>query len=205
MKVQIGVLVAISTIGACAAAAESPKAPLPPAVSALVITASKTVSELTVTAKLRCLPPEAGLARAERPRVVSSFPARGAEVRPGLLVVRVTFDQPMACAGSFDAAPPLPNPCPGASRQMLLSYDRRTVRTVCAVEPGSQYGLSFGQDPNAETFLGLAGLPAAPSKIVFTTSSGPAIADACEALAEDPQTAAELRRRGKSCAAAPLG
>ena len=204
MKVRAGVLVAISIAGACAAAAaERAKVPPAPTVSALVVTASKTVSELTVTAKLRCLPPEPGLARAERPRVVSSFPARGAEVRPGLLVVRVTFDQPMACAGAFDAAPPLPNPCPGAARQMLLSYDRRTVRTVCAVEPGVRYGLSLGQDPNAETFLGLAGLPAAPSKILFTTTTGPAVSEVCEALAQDPQTVAELRRRGKACADAP--
>jgi hypothetical protein len=169
-------------------------------VSELVVTATKMVSELTVTAKLRCLGPEKGVERATRPTLVSSFPARGAEVRPGLLVVRMTFDQAMACAGTVDAAPPLPNPCPGASRQMLLSLDRRTIRTVCEVQAGASYGLSVGQDPNGPTFLGLTGLPAAPSKISFSTSAGPAVVEVCDALSEDPETAAALKRNGKSCA-----
>jgi hypothetical protein len=131
---------------------------------------------------------------------VSSFPAKGAQVRPGLLVVRLTFDQPMACAGTVEAAPPLPNPCPGASRQLLLSLDRRTIRTVCEVEAGASYGLSVGQDPMGPTFLGLSGLPAEPSKIAFSTSAGPAVVAACEALVEDPETGAALARNGKSCA-----
>lgn len=175
--------------------------PPPPTVSELVITAAKTVSELLVTGAIRCLKPE-DRAGASRPKVVSAFPARGAEVRPGLLVVRVTFDQPIACAGRFDADPPLTDPCPGHPREMLLSYDRRTVRTLCMVEPGAQYGFSLGQDPNAETFLALAGgLPAQPAKLAFTTSAGPAITNVCEALAQDPETAAELARRGKTCSA----
>ena len=82
---------------------------------------------------------------------------------------------------------------------MLLSYDRRTVRTVCMVEPGAQYGLSLGQDPNAATFLGLSGLPAFPAKLSFTASAGPAVTDVCESLSQDPDTAADLARRGKAC------
>ena len=108
----------------------------------------------------------------------------------------------MACEGHFDAAPPLPNPCNGAV-QMLLSYDRRTVRTVCQVEAGRQYGFSLGQDPMAKTFIGLTGLPAMPARITFSTSSGPAISTVCEALAEDAEIAADLRRRDKACAIAP--
>jgi hypothetical protein len=171
----------------------------PPSVSELVVTANRTVSELTVTAKARCLPPQDGMERAERPRVVSSFPARGAVVRPGLLVVRVTFDRPMACTGTFDPAPPLENPCPGPSREMLLSFDRRTVRTVCVVGPGRSYGVSLGETPTGNTFLGLAGLPTAPARIAFSTSDGPAVADVCEGLAEDAWTATVLAERGKTC------
>lgn len=169
-------------------------------VSELVITATKMVSELTVTAKAKCLRPESGAGgRVQRPKVASVFPARGAVVRPGLLVVRITFDQPMACEGGLDAAPPLPNPCPRQDRQMLLSLDRRTVRTVCVVEPGTQYGFSLGQDPNAATFVGLGGLPAEMAKVAFSTSAGPRVSEVCEALGEDAETAAEMRSRGKAC------
>ena len=93
-------------------------------------------------------------------------------------------------------------PCQGAGR-MLLSYDRRTVRTVCEVEPGRHYGFSVGEDPQAKTFIGLAGLPALPARIAFSTSDGPAISSVCDALAQDPETAADLRRRGKACSDAP--
>jgi hypothetical protein len=186
--------------GLVGAGAFAAPAPTTPTVSELVVTANRTVSELIVTAKARCLSPQSGMERAERPRVVSSFPARDAVVRPGLLVLRVTFDQPMACAGAFDAAPPLPNPCPGPRRDMLLSYDRRTVRTVCVVESGRSYGVSLGGDPVGDTFIGLSGLPAASARIAFSTSDGPAVSDVCDGLAEDPQTARELRDRGKTCA-----
>ncbi|MBS0362744.1 MAG: hypothetical protein JSR98_15315 [Proteobacteria bacterium] len=194
-------LSAVGLAAACAApalAAEPARAPAAPTVSELVVTATKMVSELTVTAKARCLPPKSE-ERAERPKVVRSFPARGAVVRPGLLVVTVTFDRPMACEGRFDAAPPLPNPCPGDVQTMLLSYDRRTIRTACVVEPGREYGFTLGQDPTGDTFIGLTGLPAQPARITFSTSNDPAVSDVCEALAEDAETAGEMRRRGKAC------
>lgn len=170
--------------------------PAAPTVSELVVTASKTVSDLTVTAARKCLPPAMYSERAERPKVVSSYPAKGAQVRPGLLIVRVTFDQPMACAGGFAAAAPLINPCPGQSREMLLSYDRRTVRTVCVVEAGAQYGLWMSRDLTERSFIGLTGLPALPYRLAFTTSTEAPVTKVCDALVADAQTARQLRERG---------
>lgn len=173
-------------------------------VSELVVTASKTVAELTVTAKIKCLAPDSGQGRAERPTVVSTFPEKGAVVRPGLLVVRVTFNQPMACDGVFTNAPPLQNPCPGPSREMLLSYDRRTVRTVCVVEPNAQYGLWLNQSPTSHAFLGLGGLPSEAHRLTFSTSAAPAVGTICEALTEDVETARQIRqRRSLDCSTAP--
>lgn len=181
-------------------AAGPPKPPSgDPTVSELEVIASKTVSELTVTAKAKCLTPQAGGMHPTRPKVVDVYPARGAVVRPGLLVVRVTFDQPMACEGAFEATPPLRNPCPGLLREMLLSLDRRTVRTVCVVEPGAQYGFALGQDPNAPTFIGLAGLPTQSAKVAFSTSDGPLVKDVCQALLQDTAGASEMKERGKGC------
>jgi hypothetical protein len=176
----------------------------PVTVSELVVTATKTVAELTVTAPTQCLGPDKMPTRMERPTVVSTFPKRGDVVRPGLLVVRVTFDRPMACDGSFTPDPPLPDPCPGADRTMLLSYDRRTVRTVCMVEPGAQYGLWVSRDPAAQSFVGLAGLPSLPYRLNFSTSSEAPIATVCDALEEDEVTARQIRARRKlDCASEP--
>lgn len=168
----------------------------PVTVSELVIEGAKTVSELTVTAEVKCLAPDRMPEHAERPRVVDTWPKKGAVVRPGLLVVRVTFDRPMACAGIFAASPPLIDPCPGTPREMVLSYDRRTIRTVCLVSAGSPYGLALSQDPTASAaFMGLAGLPSLPYRLDFITASGPPVVTVCEALAEDEVTARQIRAR----------
>ena len=180
---------------AIAAASAKPGANDAATVSELIVTASKTVAELTVTAKIKCLAPDKMGERAGRPKVVSTFPGKGSIVRPGLLVIRVTFDQPMACEGALTGAPPLQNPCPGMPQQMLLSYDRRTVRTVCVVEPGAQYAVWLSQDPTARSFLGLGGLPSEPYRLNFSTSPEPAVTTVCDALVEDGETARQIRSR----------
>jgi hypothetical protein len=180
---------------AIAAASAKPGANDAATVSELIVTASKTVAELTVTAKMKCLAPDKMAERAERPKVVSTFPGKGAVVRPGLLVIRVTFNQPMACEGALTVAPPLRNPCPGMPQQMLLSYDRRTVRTVCVVEPGAQYGVWLSREPTARSFLGLGGLPSEPYRLNFSTSAEPAVTTVCNALVEDEETARQIRNR----------
>jgi hypothetical protein len=175
----------------------------PTTVSELVVTATKAVSELTVTAPIKCLAPSKYEERAERPKVVSTFPAKGAVVAPGLLVLRVTFDRPMACDGRLGRDPPWQDPCPGAVQEMLLSYDRRTVRTVCVVDPNLHYGAVVNGDVAGKVFIGLTGLPAESRKFDFATSSGPVITTVCEALAQDAETAGEIAKRHKlDCAAA---
>jgi len=188
---------------ALAAAPPPAKAPDNATVSELIVTALKTVSELTVTAKIKCLAPDAGGPRAERPKVVSSYPGKGAVVRPGLLVVRITFNQPMACDGGFVRNPPLEDPCPGSAREMLLSYDRKTVRTVCLVDPGRRYGLAMSLDPTGPSFIGLSGLPSFPYRLEFATSSEAPVTSVCEALSQDEETARHIReRRPLDCAGA---
>jgi hypothetical protein len=189
---------------ALAAPSSKPAASDAPAVSELVVTASRAVSELTVSAKMKCLPPDRMAERAEPPKVVSTFPAKGAMVRPGLLVVRVTFNQPMSCSGSLTAAPPLENPCPGAAQEFLLSYDRKTVRTVCLVAPNADYGVWLSQDPTARSFVGLGGLPSQAYRLNFSTSGGPAVRSVCEAMSADENTARQIRaRRPLDCSSEP--
>jgi hypothetical protein len=89
---------------------------------------------------------------------------------------------------------------------MLLSYDRRTFRTVCAVNPGTEYGVVLSQDPTANSFMGLAGLPSMPYRLTFTTSADVPVATVCEAMLQDEVTARQLRAAGKDdCPKAPGG
>jgi hypothetical protein len=180
---------------AAAAVPVRPGAGDTPSVSELIVTASRTVSELTVSARMKCLEPDRMGERAQRPKIVSSFPAKGSVVRPGLLVVRVTFNQPMACSGLLTAAPPLENPCPNTPQEMLLSFDRKTVRTVCLVAPDVEYGVWLSQDPTGHSFMGLAGLPSESYHLNFSTSDGPAVTSVCEAMSADEETARQIRKR----------
>jgi hypothetical protein len=113
----------------------------------------------------------------------------------------------MTCDGFFLRDAPRQSPCPVTSQELLLSYDRRTVRTVCVVQPNAEYGLSLSEDPNAKSFVGLSGLPSMPYRLDFATSEGPVVTTVCDALTQDATTARQLReRRGLDCAAAsPVG
>ena len=206
---RLGAVLAVAVVGlpsALSAAAPKPGPDEANTVSELIVTATKTVSEVTVTAKIKCLAPDPYIYRTARPKVVSSFPSNGAVVRPGLLVIRVTFDQPMACDGFFLGAGPRLNPCPGSAQQLVLTYDRRTVRIVCVVQPSTQYGLGLSTDLAVKTFTGLSGLPSVPYHLYFATSEGPMVATVCDALSADETTARQIReRRPLDCASPPAG
>jgi hypothetical protein len=218
---RAGFLRAIAAGGVCAALFAPSLALAAPApdtgntVEELTVTASKTVDELTVTAPKKCLKPQHDEGWPTRgAKVVSSFPAKGAVVRPGVLVLRVTFDRPMACAGVFSDDPPFHNPCPGRIQHMLLSYDRLTVRTACVVEPNGAYGawiskdVAFGAfvggDSEHTDFISLTGSPSNQYELRFTTSAAPPVTTVCEALSEDEDTARQIRDRQKlDCSKAP--
>lgn len=113
------------------------------------------------------------------PRVVSTFPARGDLVRPGLLVFRVTFDRPMTCVGLVQNRVPLPDPCPPPLHAPMISHDKRTFLTVCKVEANRQYGLLLSN------FAGRNGQPPKPYELVFGTSGMADVATVDEAMAQD--------------------
>jgi len=113
-----------------------------------------------------------------RPKVVQTFPAEGAMVRPGVIVVRVTFDQPMTCDASFYGRSDLPNPCPGRWRAVTLSKDRRSFRAVCEVRPDTRYRLVL------RSFRNTHGL-AIPAEVAFSTSGAAPVTSIRQALAED--------------------
>jgi hypothetical protein len=142
------------------------------------------VEGLSVAPASVCVAPRVNTFAA-RPKIVSTYPAYGATVRPGVLVVRVTFDQPMSCKGFFTAVSKLKNPCPDEHQHWVLSFDRSTIRTVCRTAANVAYGVGVGVDPDA-AFLSLSGRPPEPFAIRFTTSLAQEVLSTGESLNEDP-------------------
>jgi hypothetical protein len=152
--------------------------------------AAKSLSGVAVKPKPVCLrprrPPDAGI---PPPTVLSTFPAEGEVVRPGLLVLRFTFNVAMSCDGQFLPLGGLAMPCEkGDVQWTTLTYDRTTIRMPCFVRPNTKYGIWMnpGRDRGLQTsrFSSLAGQPLKTFALTFSTSSGPT-ADLKAAEAQD--------------------
>ncbi len=109
------------------------------------------------------------------PKVVRIMPAPGSVVRPGAMVLSVTFDRPMACKANQTASP-FPIPCPAEGKAVLISPDRRTLTTVCVVEPGASYSMPLVD------FVGDGGAKSERYDLLFTTSTAAPVKDARQAL-----------------------
>jgi hypothetical protein len=148
---------------------------------------SGTVSGVVVHAGRVCLPPQAPPApNGRRPVVVSTFPRTDQTVRPGVLVIRVTFDQAMACGASVSVDNDLPNPCELGQGSVLLLSKRTTFKILCHVEGGRRYGIRFNRPPNYG-FVGLNGFAAEGRELTFNVSNAAPVPDAEAAVQEDPQ------------------
>lgn len=169
---------------------------------------STIVSELTVTAKpkatalsgvdvsppKKCLQPRSPPDKsAPPPKLVNTYPAKGEKVRPGLLVVRLTFDAPMACRGALWAGEP--DVCGGDGSQVwVLSYDRLNLRVLCRVEPYKHYFFYLNR-LSPQDFQGLSGLKPAPNALSFGTTGQTPIETVQEAVAQDPVLGPALAAR----------
>lgn len=173
-----------------------------PGTKASVQPAADTVSTLKVEGTNRCLeprdPPDPDV---PAPKLVSTYPAQGQTVRPGLLELRFTFDLPMACRGAVAVKTGAANPCvdkEAGSQHWVQPWDRRTMRFRCRVEPGQSYVVFIntvlpGQTP-WQAFQGLGGKAAAPYELAFTTSEEAPVQTEEEADAQDPQLAQVVNR-----------
>ena len=121
-----------------------------------------------------------GKARAGAPKVVRTMPAPGARVRPGSMVLSVTFDRPMACTNLDGSRFPLP--CPDGRGAVIISTDRRTLTTVCVVEAGASYSMPIMD------FVADGGAKSERYDLAFTTST--------EAPLTDPRQAMALEKAG---------
>jgi hypothetical protein len=208
-----GLLIGLSVVGA--AVAEAPRATEDPkashTVSEVTVIAHRapTVEELTVVARAKCLPPKPHF-KSDRPKIVSTYPRRDEVVRPGLMILRLTFDQPMSCSGFVAVSPGRKNPCDNSEQHFLMSFDHKTVRIVCVVEPGVRYVLYLNgtvDTPdgafNPPRFVSLDNQVLDSSSLAFSASAAAPVDTILAALTADPQTVLPEVYRPLQKAAAP--
>ena len=100
------------------------------------------------------------------PRLVASFPANGAQVGAGVLVIKLTFDQPMTADGwSYGRAEGGDFPTCLARPRLLA--DKRTFALLCSVAAHTTYALSVNAAP---AFTGDNGRLAKPDTLSFSTT-----------------------------------
>ena len=165
MAAGLGVICALAPVaaGLCAEPGEAPRQNKAP---------STTVSGVTVT-----------LSRVI-PRVVSTYPAQGATVAPGVLVLRVSFDQAMfGQSWSYVTSPAGAYPdCAAAPRRL---DDRKSFALICRTTGKTAYALWFNRTPYAN-FLNLGRRAATPFLLKFSTSDAEPVWTLQEAMKSDP-------------------
>jgi hypothetical protein len=99
------------------------------------------------------------------PRVVETYPAAGAVVPAGKLVLKVTFDRPMRASWSFvnrDAAS-----APRCDGKPVQSADGRSFSMTCTVEARRRYWMGFNS-ANFQKFVSAEGVPAISTGVGFS-------------------------------------
>ncbi len=122
------------------------------------------------------------------PQVQSTFPASGAKVAPGLLVLRVTYDtrmRPEGWAYAQEAGADYPD-CAKAPR---LLDDKRSFVLICRTLPGRRYAVWFNRPP-MDDFSSFGRRPAPPFELKFATTDDEPVRTLTQAMKADPALSA---------------
>lgn len=122
----------------------------------------------------------------QQAKVASTYPAAGATAPFGVLVLSVTYDQPMDPEGA-DTALGGPD-APRCLATWRLLPDARTYVLLCSTEPGRSYTVRFGSDP-ARAIRSAQHKPSALFELRFTTApdrTDPSLADALRTAGRRP-------------------
>ena len=134
------------------------------------------------------------------PSVVSTFPAAGAAIDPGVLVLKVTFDQhmdPEAWRYAKGGAE-----YPNCLEKPRLLADGKTFVLLCTILSSRTYSVRFNEDGETSGFTGVGHRAAVPFELTFTTIKGRPVSNLPDALIkaglkddEGPVETAELAKR----------
>lgn len=119
-----------------------------------------------------------------KPTVVTTWPAAGQAIAPGVLVLKVVFDQQMTPRDFAYGAAPGSDKLECLKTPRLLNDDKTFV-LLCTTLPGKSYAITLNDDPAGVAPAGFANLAenrAVPSVLAFTTTTGEPVTKLREAI-----------------------
>jgi hypothetical protein len=164
--------IVVLCLAAGAAQAQAPAKATAPAQAPVALSPPHTVRGVTV------------VATTDPPKLASSYPAEGASVPAGVLVIRLTFDQRMASDGWDVAGGPEGTAPPCVERPRLLG-DGKSFVLLCTVLPKTHYAIALNSQ-GGEGFRNEGDYKAVQTTLAFTTGDevGPVtVAQAMKAAA----------------------
>ena len=126
----------------------------------------------------------------DAPKIVKSYPAAGQALQAGILVLTVTFDQPMVKTG-FDFGWAPGSPKLACLKTPRLLNDNKTFVLLCTSEPHQAYNLTFNAQPQGG-FENVAEHRAQPATLSFSTTDGDGAEDVHQAMKAANLTALDL-------------
>jgi hypothetical protein len=126
----------------------------------------------------------------ETPHVQSTFPAQGARVPPGLVVLRVTYDVHMRPDGWAYAEAGAPAAYPDCAKAPRLLDDKRSFVLICRTLPGKAYAVWFNRPPLVD-FASMSRRPATPYELKFATTEDEPVRTLADAMKADPALAGQ--------------
>ncbi|MFZ0267917.1 hypothetical protein [Caulobacter sp.] len=108
----------------------------------------------------------------DKPKVVATWPASGETIAPGVLVLKVVFDQQMT-PRDFAYGLGADGDKLGCLKTPRLLNDNKTFVLLCTTLPGKTYAVALNPSaPGGPAFSNLAENRAEPSTLTFTTGAG---------------------------------
>lgn len=114
------------------------------------------------------------------PKVIESYPADGATVPAGVVVLKLVFDQPMS-ADAWDFGPADAVAFPSCLAHPRLLTDQKTFVLLCTAAPSTSYAVKVNPSP---VFASAGGRTASPFLMRFSTSDESATRDLHAALTQ---------------------
>ncbi|MBO9707818.1 MAG: hypothetical protein J7521_06375 [Caulobacter sp.] len=119
-----------------------------------------------------------------KPKVISTWPAAGATIAPGVLVLKVVFDQQML-PRDFAYSPGGAGETPECLKTPRLLNDNKTFVLLCRVLPGKSYSIAFNKvvsQTEGGGFANVASNRAEPGDLAFSTSSADPVTNLRDAI-----------------------
>jgi hypothetical protein len=120
----------------------------------------------------------------ETPKVVGAYPAQGASVAPGILIIRVTYDTRMQ-GQSWSYVTSRDGEYPECAASPRLLDDHKSFALICRTLPKKTYALWFNHG-DYQNFTSISRRPAVAYELKFSTTDADPVWTLEDAIKADP-------------------